>query len=172
MAKTAQTGSTGIEQTGQHPVNVFNDGHGYYTGGATQGSTVDTTKPEFVDGNRTPTVGARGNTSDSGEYKAQLVPYKFHRLGVMDIYKDMTWQQICSDTVGLESHSGTEITGYRYLPLLDDRNKNDQGIDVTGVQIENGNLYGSSKDPGTINENMPLLGEFGGRIEESHRLAA
>jgi len=53
---------------------------------------------------------------------------------------------------------------YHYLPLLDDRNTSTQGIDANGVQIANGNLYGSSKDMGSIPGKFPTLTEFGGRV--------
>jgi N4-gp56 family major capsid protein len=165
MAKgDKQQNSVTIEQQGQHPINVFNNPHGYYSGMEQGGSTIDTIAPEYNDANRMYPVGSRSNPADTGQYAAQLVPYKFHRKAVIDINKDMVWQQILSDTVGLGMHSGTKIKGYRYLPLLDDRNINDQGIDAAGLQIENGNLYGSSKDPAVVNKNMPILGEFGGRV--------
>ena len=49
--------------------------------------------------------------------------------------------------------------------MLDDRNINDQGIDATGATIANGNLYGSSKDIGTITVGkLPTLTEHGGRV--------
>ena len=47
---------------------------------------------------------------------------------------------------------------------MDDRNINDQGIDATGATISNGNLYGSSKDIGTIVGKLPTLTEHGGRV--------
>lgn len=42
---------------------------------------------------------------------------------------------------------------------------NDQGIDANGVSIVDGNLYGSSKDIGTIEGKLPLLTENGGRVD-------
>jgi N4-gp56 family major capsid protein len=66
-------------------------------------------------------------------------------------------QQIC------QKNYGKKIKKYLYLPLLDDRNINDQGIDATGATIANGNLYGSSKDVGTIVGKLPTLTEHGGR---------
>ena len=60
-------------------------------------------------------------------------------------------------------HYGRKIKKYHYLPLLDDRNVNDQGIDATGAYISNGNLYGSSKDIGYISGKIPTLTEHGGR---------
>ena len=50
------------------------------------------------------------------------------------------------------------------MPLLDDRNLNDQGIDARGIQIQNGNMYGSSKDIGKILSRLPALTETGGRV--------
>jgi N4-gp56 family major capsid protein len=49
------------------------------------------------------------------------------------------------------------------MPLLDDRNINDQGIDADGVYYANGNMYGSSKDISTITGKLPVIGENGGR---------
>jgi N4-gp56 family major capsid protein len=59
---------------------------------------------------------------------------------------------------------GKSIKLYHYLPLLDDRNVNDQGIDAAGATIAAGNLYGSSKDVGAIAGKLPALTEHGGRV--------
>src|SRR5699024_2972647 len=64
----------------------------------------------------------------------------------------------------MPKHYGKRIVRYIYVPLLDERNINDQGIDATGVVTENGNLYGSSKDVGKIASKMPALSESGGRV--------
>lgn len=69
-----------------------------------------------------------------------------------------------SSTVNLPKHYGKTIKSYHYMPLLDDRNVNDQGIDASGATIQDGNLYGSSRDIGTINGKLPFLGENGGRV--------
>ena len=61
-------------------------------------------------------------------------------------------------------HFGKRIKRYYYLPLLDDANINDQGIDANGVAIADGNLYGSSKDMGSIPAKLPTLTEHGGRV--------
>lgn len=50
------------------------------------------------------------------------------------------------------------------MPLLDDRNVNDQGLNAAGATVAWGNLYGSSKDIGTITGRMPALTENGGRV--------
>ena len=69
-----------------------------------------------------------------------------------------------SSTVNMPKHYGKTIKVFEYVPLLDDRNVNDQGIDATGATIADGNLYGSSKDIGTITNKLPTLTENGGRV--------
>ena len=69
-----------------------------------------------------------------------------------------------SSTMNLPKHFGKAVKVYHYIPLLDDRNVNDQGIDANGVTIANGNLYGSSRDVGSIVGKLPTLTENGGRV--------
>lgn len=69
-----------------------------------------------------------------------------------------------SSTINMPKHFGKTIKVYEYVPLLDDRNINDQGINATGATIADGNLYGSSKDIGTITNKLPTLTENGGRV--------
>ena len=69
-----------------------------------------------------------------------------------------------ADTSAMPKNMGKTIKRFHYLPLLDDANINDQGIDAAGATIANGNLYGSSKDIGTISGKMPALSETGGRV--------
>lgn len=60
-----------------------------------------------------------------------------------------------SSTVNLPKHFGKTVKMYEYVPLLDVRNVNDQGIDANGVTVSNGNLYGSSRDVGLITSRLP-----------------
>lgn len=69
-----------------------------------------------------------------------------------------------ADTITMPKHRGKQIKASIDIPVLDDRNLNDQGIDARGVQIRNGNFYGSSKDIGRILGSMPILTEEGGRV--------
>lgn len=69
-----------------------------------------------------------------------------------------------ADRVTVPFNQGTTFSTMTYVPLLDDRNVNDQGIDATGAHIRNGNLYGSSRDIGKILSNLPVLTEAGGRV--------
>lgn len=69
-----------------------------------------------------------------------------------------------SSVINMPKNYGKTIKVHEYVPLLDDRNINDQGIDAAGATIVNGNLYGSSKDIGTITNKLPTLTENGGRV--------
>lgn len=64
----------------------------------------------------------------------------------------------------MPKHMGKTMTVYEYVPLLSDKNTYNQGIDAAGVATVNGNLYGSSKDIGTIVDRLPTLTENGGRV--------
>lgn len=69
-----------------------------------------------------------------------------------------------ADVTAMPKNMGKKLRKYHYLPLLDDENVNDQGLDATGASYANGNLYGSSKDVGTITGKLPALSEVGGRV--------
>ena len=69
-----------------------------------------------------------------------------------------------ANVTNMPKNYGKTIKVYEYVPLLDDRNINDQGLDAAGAVISNGNLYGSSKDIGLITSKLPTLTENGGRV--------
>lgn len=87
----------------------------------------------------------------------------WHKKAIIDAKKEMYFTPL-ANTTAMPKHFGKEIKVLQYIPLLDDRNVNDQGIDASGVTTVNGNLYGSSKDIGTINSKLPTLTETGGRV--------
>lgn len=168
-----------------------------------------------------------------GSYE-QLIPFYYQRKALIDLRPKMYFSQM-ADTTTMPKHYGKTIKLFHYIPLLDDRNINDQGIDATGVSTANevtititdpngasryavgngtdasnaltkaksaaedifknlgmttteysaaktalesagwtitegdavndsGNLYGSSKDIGTITGKLPVLSETGGRV--------
>jgi len=94
---------------------------------------------------------------------AQINTYYYDKKALIEIAKEQFFGQL-ADTTSMPKHMGKKIKKYLYLPLLDDRNINDQGIDATGATIQDGNLYGSSKDIGTIVGKLPTLTEHGGRV--------
>lgn len=93
----------------------------------------------------------------------QLRTDHYYRQALIEAVREEYFGQLAS-TKNMPKNMGKTIKMYHYLPLLDDRNINDQGIDASGATISNGNLYGSSKDTGTIVSKLPVLGENGGRV--------
>ena len=175
--------------------------------------------------------GTPANPSSIGE---QLIPFYWQRKALIDLKKEQYFGQL-ADTTAMPKHYGKTIKRFHYIPLLDDRNINDQGIDATGASITDevtititdpagmtryavgegataaaaltaaqtaannifknigafttnyattktaleaagwtivegdavnngGNLYGSSRDVGTIAGKLPVIGEQGGRV--------
>ena len=177
---------------------------------------------------------------DLQHYHTQLIPFYWQRKALIDAKKDMYFSQL-ADTTNMPKHYGKQIKVFHYIPLLDDRNINDQGIDATGASVADevtititdphgasryavgtevkntngavtttalvaaqnaalsmfknlgmaydsyaaaksaltaagwtveegepvnngGNLYGSSKDVGTIVGKLPVISETGGRV--------
>lgn len=164
----------------------------------------------------------------------QMIDFYWLKRALIDIKKDQYFSQL-ADVESMPKHFGKTIKRYHYIPLLDDRNINDQGIDATGANTLDevtititdpdgmtryavgdgtdaataltaaqataldifknlgmtvttyaaaktaleaagwvitelpavngaGNLYGSSKDIGTIVGKLPVIGEQGGRV--------
>ena len=108
-------------------------------------------------------AGGQKSAIDRGGNSDQMNTFYWQRRALIDAAKEKFFSPL-ADTTTMPKHYGKKIKLYHYIPLLDDRNVNDQGIDAAGVTIANGNLYGSSKDVGTIEGKLPFLGEEGGRV--------
>ena len=103
---------------------------------------------------------ANGQASTVGE---QIRVDSYLKKALIEARKEEFFGQLANVT-SMPKHMGKRLRKYHYLPLLDDANINDQGLDAAGAVIANGNLYGSSKDIGTIPGKMPVLSETGGRV--------
>lgn len=93
----------------------------------------------------------------------QLSDYYYQKKALIDAAKEQYFMQL-ADVTAMPKNMGKTIKRFHYIPLLDDANINDQGIDAAGVASVDGNLYGSSKDVGTIQGKLPLVSEVGGRV--------
>jgi N4-gp56 family major capsid protein len=93
----------------------------------------------------------------------QMNTFFWLKKAIITARKEQYFMPLASVT-NMPKNYGKKIKVYEYVPLLDARNINDQGIDATGATIANGNLYGSSKDIGTITSKLPTLSENGGRV--------
>ena len=102
-------------------------------------------------------------SSIDGAGSDQMTSYYWLRKSIITARKEQFFMQL-APTVNMPKHFGKTIKVHEYVPLLDDRNINDQGIDANGATIVNGNLYGTSKDIGYITSKLPVLTENGGRV--------
>lgn len=93
----------------------------------------------------------------------QFNDFYYQKKALIEARKEQYFMPL-ADVASMPKHMGKTIKKYHYLPLLSDENINDQGIDASGASIDNGNLYGSSKDIGTIPGKLPSLTETGGRV--------
>lgn len=103
------------------------------------------------------------STIDKGGNSSQMNTFFYLKKAIIQARKEQYFIPLAS-SIDMPKHYGKTVKIYEYIPLLDDRNKNDQGIDANGTVIADGNLYGSSKDIGTITSKLPLLTENGGRV--------
>lgn len=102
-------------------------------------------------------------SSIDGANSDQMNTFFYLKKAIIQTRKDQYFMPLSSVT-NMPKNYGKTIKVYEYVPLLDDRNINDQGIDANGVTIVDGNLYGSSRDVGTITGKLPTLSENGGRV--------
>lgn len=102
-------------------------------------------------------------SSIDGAGSDQMNTFFWLKKAIIETRKDQFFMPLASVT-NMPKNYGKTIKVYEYVPLLDDRNVNDQGIDANGATIANGNLYGSSRDVGSITGKLPLLTENGGRV--------
>ena len=93
----------------------------------------------------------------------QMNTFYWLKKSIVTARKEQYFMPLAS-VVNMPKNFGKTVKVYEYIPLLDARNINDQGIDATGATISNGNLYGSSKDIGNITSKLPVLTENGGRV--------
>lgn len=102
-------------------------------------------------------------SSIEGAGSEQMNTFFWIKKSIIESRKEQYFMPM-SSTVNMPKHFGKTIKVFEYIPLLDDRNINDQGIDASGATIADGNLYGSSRDIGTITSKLPTLTENGGRV--------
>ena len=102
-------------------------------------------------------------SSIDGAGSDQMNTFFWLKKAIIETRKDQFFMPLAS-VVNMPKNYGKTIKVHEYVPLLDDRNINDQGIDANGATLANGNLYGSSRDVGTITGKLPLLTENGGRV--------
>ena len=108
-------------------------------------------------------AGGTKSDVDAGSTSNQMNTFFYLKKAIIQSRKDQYFMQL-APTINMPKNFGKTIKCYEYVPLLDDRNVNDMGLDAAGASYANGNLYGSSRDIGVINGKLPTLTENGGRV--------
>lgn len=80
---------------------------------------------------------AEGSPSTIGD---QLRTDFYYKEALIDLVKEKFFTQL-ADVRSMPKNFGKKIKQYHYIPMLDDRNINDQGIDASGVTISNANYW-------------------------------
>lgn len=102
-------------------------------------------------------------SSIDGAGSDQMNMFYWLKKAIITARKEQFFMPLANVT-NMPKNYGKTMKVYEYVPLLDDRNINDQGIDANGITTVNGNLYGSSRDIGLITSRLPTLTENGGRV--------
>lgn len=76
---------------------------------------------------------------------SQMNTFFWHKKALVEAKKEMYFTPL-ADVTSMPKHFGKEIKVYHYIPLLDDRNINDQGIDATGATISSADYFVSFDD--------------------------
>jgi len=74
----------------------------------------------------------------------QLQTYYYHKKALIELKKEKYFSPMAS-VIGMPKHMGKTIKQYLYLPILDDRNTNDQGIDAAGALTVHDKFYAFSE---------------------------
>ena len=110
---------------------------------------------------RSPIDGIKSSIDGAGS--DQMATFLALKTALVEARKEQFFMPLAT-AINMPKHMGKTVKVHEYVPLLDDRNVNSQGIDAAGATLVNGNLYGSSKDIGTITSMLPVLTENGGRV--------
>ncbi len=102
---------------------------------------------------------------------SQRVVEHLNRNAIIEATKYSHFSKL-SSTVNQPANMGKTFVKYRYYPLLSDLNLNLQGIDANGAALTGagggnpgyGNLWGSSRDFGTVTGKIPLVAEGADRV--------
>lgn len=104
------------------------------------------------------------STIDSASNNKQMQSFLYLKKAIIEAQRERFFMPLATSNVSQPEHFGKTVKMHVYVPILSDLNVNDQGIDAQGAATANGNLYGSSRDIGTIKAKLPELSEQGGRV--------
>ncbi len=77
---------------------------------------------------------------------SQINTVYYQKKALIELVKEQYFSQL-ADVTAMPKNMGKKIKRYHYLPLLDDANVNDQGIDAAGATIANLQSTASNSGP-------------------------
>jgi N4-gp56 family major capsid protein len=92
----------------------------------------------YNDPNDTPS--SISGTNKDASQSTQFNTFLYQKKALVELKKEQYFSQM-ADTVSMPKNFGKTIKKYHYLPMLDERNINDQGIDAAGVTIATTQYY-------------------------------
>ncbi len=95
-----------------------------------------------------------GNESSIG---AQMNTHFYVKKALIELKKEQYFGQL-ADTIAMPKHMGKKIKRYHYLPLLDNANVNDQGLDADGASTTRMVTIVTSRADGSIPDIPPYYG--------------
>lgn len=97
------------------------------------------------------------STIDAPSGNAQLNPFYYDRQAIIEANKQAYIGRL-SGTRNQPKHAGKEIKKHLIIPLLDDRNLNDQGIDAAGAVITAGQFTAIDASGNIVGRTYATLG--------------
>ena len=79
------------------------------------------------------------STIDEKTNSDQMNTFFYLKKAIIQSRKEQFFMPLAS-TENMPKHFGKTMKCYEYVPLLDDRNINDQGLDASGAKMKDGNL--------------------------------
>ena len=109
------------------------------------------------------TPGTGANTGTASTIGSQIRTDFYQKKALIELKKEQYFSPL-ADVITMPKHFGKKISVYHYMPLLDVRNTNDQGIDAAGVTISNSTY--ELKAPALVNQ--PVFAETAGNTTKAH----
>ena len=96
--------------------------------------------PQIYGNGGTDSTIAKSGTINGVVQQGQLASHYYEKKALIEIRKEQYFSQL-ADTQAMPKNMGKKIKRFHYIPLLDEANINDQGIDAAGATIATSEYY-------------------------------
>ena len=108
------------------------------------------------------TTPAAGGSSIGSQIRTDF----YQKKALVEMVKERYFGQL-ADVTAMPKHMGKTIKRYHYMPLLDDANVNDQGIDASGYAAEASGEYETSVVVTMSDDSIPDIPPYFGRASDN-----